>query len=530
MKQLVFIIISLQTFLSFGQITESAAKVEQWGRYEITLRGSSSGNPFKDVSVTGTFTKGSKAVEVQGFYDGNGMYKIRFMPTEIGQWTFTTKSNQVSINNKSGSFYCTNPSANNHGPVRVHGTYNFKYADGKTYYPFGTTLYAWVHQDKALQEETLQTLATAPFNKVRMCVFPKYYTHVENEPELYPYLLETKKKSADGKIKFTWDFNRFDPLFFQHLEQRIDDLGKLGIEADVIIFHPYDKGKWGFDSMGKKNDLQYIKYLVARLSSFRNVWWSLANEYDFIKSKSRQDWDEYAKAVVKNDPYRHLCSIHNGNIYYDHWKPEFTHASIQNGSAVEDFGRAVLLRDAYFKPVIYDEVCYEGNLTSRWGRLTGEEMTAAFWQGIIAGTYVTHGETYQNDSDIIFWAKGGKLRGTSPARIGFLRKILEEGPGPLMLADPWKDNKTAQADSNFYLIYLGKEVQSEWPFSLPKKNGPSAGAKFKAEIIDTWNMTITPVPEVFELADPVDYRLIDKNSRRIPLPGKPYLAIRITRI
>ncbi|MDQ3848914.1 MAG: DUF4038 domain-containing protein, partial [Thermoproteota archaeon] len=242
----------------------------------------------------------------------------------------------------------------------------------------------------------IEYVKNAPFNKVRMCVFPKYYAYVQEEPEFYPYLQSGTKKGTSGTTKFMWDFTRFNPAFFRHLERRIDDLNALGIEADLIIFHPYDKGHWGFDSMGKAADLLYIQYLVARLSSFKNVWWSMANEWDFIKTKPHEAWDVYTKVVLSHDPYKHLCSIHNGSVYYEHWKPEFTHVSIQNSSAVEDFGRATLLRDAYFKPIVYDEVCYEGNLTQRWGQLSGEEMVHAFWQGIIAGTYVTHGETYRN--------------------------------------------------------------------------------------------------------------------------------------
>ena len=71
---------------------------------------------------------------------------------------------------------------------------------------------------------------------------------------------------------------------------------------------------------------------------------------------------------------------------------ELTHTSIQDEAPVEDFGRASIVRGVYRKPVIFDEVCYEGNLASRWGRLSGPEMLHRIWQGLIAGTYVTHGE------------------------------------------------------------------------------------------------------------------------------------------
>lgn len=509
-----------------GVASSNSDTVERWSRFEVSWKGPQADNPFTAVWLKAAFTNGKQTCTVDGFYDGEGVYKIRFMPTETGEWKYTTRSNRKELNGKRGSVQCVAASVNNHGPVKVWNTYNFRYADGKPYYPFGTTLYAWIHQGEGLQELTLNSLKQSGFNKVRMCVFPKYYSHVQEEPERYPY--QQKGNAKNGKKQ--WDFTRFNPAFFRHLEKRIDDLNALGIEADIIIFHPYDKGHWGFDSMGREADLHYIQYLVSRLSSFRNVWWSMANEWDFIKTKPKESWDAYTKAVVKADPYRHLCSIHNGSLYYDNWQPEFTHVSIQNSSAVEDFGRAVLLRDVYHKPVIYDEVCYEGDIPERWGRLSGEEMTHAFWQGIIAGTYITHGETFTNKGDTIFWAKGGQLRGSSPQRIAFLRKIMEEGPGPLQLADPWKDHRTAQSGSGYYLIYLGKQMQNEWQFSLPKKNGPAPGTKFRVELIDTWDMTVTPIAGTFETDAPDGYRLYEKQRKTIRLPLKPYLALRLTKV
>jgi hypothetical protein len=502
---------------------------ERWGRYEIVLNGPTSGNPFRDVWLKADFTQGDKKITVSGFYDGDGIYKARFMPGNTGEWQYITRSNNKALNGKKGSFTCVAPKVGNHGPVKVANTWHFKYADGQWYYPFGTTIYAWTHQGEALQEQTLQSLATSGFNKVRMCVFPKYYTYVEDDPALFPFPLLSF--NANGHPRFTWDLSRFDPAFFRHLEKRVDELAKLGIEADLILFHPYDKGRWGFDSLGKEVDTRYLQYITARLSSFRNVWWSMANEYDFVKTKTREVWDDYTQTVVDDDPFHHLCSIHNGSVYYDLWKPNFTHASIQNGAAVEDFGRAILQRNMLFKPVVYDEVCYEGNIDQRWGRLSGEEMVHAFWQGIIAGTYVTHGETIQqHPRDTIFWARGGRFRGSSPPRIAFLRRIMEAGPGPLELADMWKDHQTAQSDTGYYLIYFGRQMPGEWTFNLPKKNGPAAGAKYKVDIIDTWDMTITPVPDVFVTAAPDGYRIFDKQMKKIKLPVKPYLAVRLTKI
>jgi hypothetical protein len=80
------------------------------------------------------------------------------MPQVTGKWTYKTFSNIAKLNNQKGTFDCIKASNNNFGIVRVSDTYNFKYANGKNYYPFGTTAYAWTHMGEELQEATLRTL------------------------------------------------------------------------------------------------------------------------------------------------------------------------------------------------------------------------------------------------------------------------------------------------------------------------------------------------------------------------------------
>jgi hypothetical protein len=493
--------------------------VEQWSLFEITLNGLDSGNPFLDVELSARFTQGDKSVVVSGFYDGGGVYRIRFMPDSQGEWRYRTKSNRTELNGKTGSFTVNRPTAGNHGPVRVRNTYHFAYADGTPFFPIGTTCYAWVHQDERLQEQTLATLKDAPFNKLRMCVFPKWYAYNQVEPALYPFAGAPR----------TWDFTRFNPDFFRHLEKRISQLRDLGIEADLILFHPYDKGHWGFDRMAADADDRYLRYVVARLAAYRNVWWSLANEYDFLKEKTEADWDRLFQLVAKADPYGRLRSIHNGTRLYNHRHPWVTHVSLQNGSAVADFGRAVLYRDVYRKPIVFDEAKYEGDIELRWGNLSAKEMVHRFWQGTIAGTYVGHGETYRHPKDLLWWSKGGVLRGRSPERIAFLRKVLEQGPpGGLEPIDKWQDVRTAGKKGEFYLVYFGKESPDEWTFTLPAA-GLAGPMKFQVEVIDTWEMTVTPVKGTFE-ARPIDkYVYTCEANPKIKLPSKPYLALRIRR-
>ncbi len=317
------------------------------------------------------------------------------------------------------------------------------------YYPVGTTCYAWVHQPEELVNQTLATLAQTQFNKIRMTVMPKDYdVYINNEPPFYPF---------EGSKEKGWDFSRPNPAFFRNFEQKILELQKLGIEADIILFHPYDNGHWNFDKMNAEQAAFYLRYLIARIASIRNVWWSMANEYD-IMGKTDEEWDRYFRIIQTYDPYAHLCSIHNGMEWYNHSKPWITHLSIQTPylQDIQDW------RELYKKPVIIDECIYEGNIPNDWGNLTPEEMMNRFWIAWCRGAYCTHGETYIHPENILWWSKGGTLYGKSPQRIGFLHTIMTETPreGVYPFHNVWNKETYLIKDGEYYLYYYGNSQQA----------------------------------------------------------------------
>jgi hypothetical protein len=52
---------------------------------------------------------------------------------------------------------------------------------------------------------------------------------------------------------------------------------------------------------------------------------------------------------------------------------------------------------------------------------------------------------------------------------------------------------------------------------------------YRADIIDTWNMTITPAG-TFTMAQMNDYDVHDPARPTLALPGKPWLAVRLVRV
>jgi hypothetical protein len=464
---------------------------------EIAIEGPLHGNPFVDVELSADFAPESgPVVRAGGFYDGEGIYLLRFLPESAGRWTFRTHSTSHALDGLEGAIEIVQ--GKGRGVVRVDGASGFASADGAAFTPYGTTLYAWTHQPASLQEETLTTLRASPFTKVRMCVFPKAYQHNSENPDLFPF------EASEGGF----DHSRFVPAFFRHLEQRIRDLDALGIEAEVILFHPYDR--WGFSDLGQAVDDRYLRYTVRRLAAFPNVWWSMANEYDFVTSKDVPEWHRLAGILREEDHADHLLTIHNGLYPFDNTADWVTHASLQRCETIRSTEAAQELLLRWGKPVVFDEMGYEGDLEQEWGNVPGFEVVRQFWEATVAGAYVTHGETFWREDGVVFWAKGGRMRGDSPARIAFLADIVAASPsGRLDVVRSGLLGRVGGVAGEYEVMYLGLAQPRMIHVTVP------AGRQAEVDIIDTWAMTIETVAGLQEGRAPIE------------LPTKPYLAVRM---
>jgi hypothetical protein len=474
----------------------------QWGVTEVAFVGPSHGNPFTDVELTARFRdRDGTEIFVGGFYDGNGVYRVRFQAPAEGSWTFETRSTARSLDGISGTVLVGPPRARNHGPVQVVDRFHFGHRDGTRHLPIGTTAYAWTHQRAELEAETLQALARSPFRKLRMCVFPKWFIFNTDEPPRYPF-----RRRPNGD----WDFTQFEPEYFQHLDRCVAELGEIGVEADVILFHPYDR--WGFAEMPASADDRYVQYVVRRLAAYPHVWWSLANEYDLVLAKTTDDWDRIAEGVRANDHVGHLLSIHNCLRFFDHSRPWVTHVSAQRIDVYRTAENVDQWRTAYGKPVVVDECGYEGDIDQGWGNISGQELVRRAWEGAVRGGYVAHGETYLNDREELSWSRGGAFVGESPDRFGFLAEIIQAVP----------DGKLDPLPSEWDLPWAGTDDCriGYFGFSRPRYRDVAlpAETRWAVDVIDTWAMTIERLPGTFE------------GSFRVPLPGREYMALRLSRI
>ena len=133
---------------------------------------------------------------------------------------------------------------------------------------------------------------------------------------------------------------------------------------------------------------------------------------------------------------------------------------------------AVLYRDVYRKPIVFDEIKYEGDIPLRWGNLSAEEMVHRCWECVISGTYPGHGECILDRSDVLWWSKGGILRGQSPSRLAFLREILATAPAEgIEPIDKWQTPNVGGKPGEYYLIYFGRNRPKTGNFDCPGTSG-----------------------------------------------------------
>ena len=473
--------------------------VQRWLPYEWTLYADDAAveNPFTDVSLKATVDGPDGHKRFDGFYDGEGTYKVRYLPMREGEYTLTLRSNLPALDGQTHTFMALPAGEGNHGPVEIDGMH-FRYADGERFFVMGTTAYVWHHRPDSVRRQTLKAFETYGFNKIRMLFFPKHYTggfgkiDVSYEPPCYPFA---------GKPR-AFDFRRPNPAYFREFEDRLLELRQRGIIADVILFHPYDFGHWDIDTgMNEDDALLYVRYIVARLAAHPNVWWSLANEYDIRMLADKKtmeigldvrDWDVIGELIKARDPSHHPISCHNisfGVIYPD--RPWMTHVSYQHP---DTYTLMQQLQQQYKKPVIDDEYQYEGNTPDPWGNNPGEVTVQKHWRSVMAGGYATHGEAYiknGNNRDI-FWAYGGEMIGSSAPRLRFLKEILQtvryEEMEPDIADSDGHCYFARMRGSEEYLVFMQYDLPGT-TLRVGEWRDPSArlNRRYRAKVYDVWN-------------------------------------------
>ena len=286
--------------------------VPRWEMHEFAARGRARvKNPFRDAAWVGEFISPSGKINVvDGFYDGDDTWRLRFTPNEEGAWSYLLRGEGVEILQR-GKLRCTAPQG--HGFIRIssENPYAFAYEDGTPFLPMGDTCYG-LYDDSpitpALRAEYLSARRAQHFNFVRMTVG------------------HSEARAATNVAYWAWggtprqpDLESFNPVFFRGLDELFHDLKTRGMNIELILLNFYRRPFTDTNAWTAAREHLWLRYVTARYAAFNSIFlWTIANEYEtHPDGKYRLDFPDdinWAKATARfiktNDPCRHLVTIH----------------------------------------------------------------------------------------------------------------------------------------------------------------------------------------------------------------------------
>ena len=330
-------------------------------------------------------------VRVEGFYDGEGAHRLRFMPTATGDWRYRVNSRGQRI--AQGTLTCV-PSAIP-GPLRQdpQHPYHFLFANGAPFYMMGNTIYNGIVTygvDRPALREFLDYYAARRFNWMR-------------------FFLQQTTWPTLGGVVWPWggtpeepDFTSFNLETFRDAEGLIQELASRGIIASVILLHAHDEPLHQAGPAAMPIAKEFIRYAVARLGSYWNVVWNLANEWQRALTYSYDDMDELGWLLHHLDPYQRLTSCHHYERFEFYDRAWTDMSSLQQRGLPHEVNQWLLQNRRFGKPTLNEEYGYEGDNHSPPN--DADNVRHDHWAIALAGGYGTYGDKTKGPKIAVYFS------------------------------------------------------------------------------------------------------------------------------
>ncbi len=295
-------------------------------------------NPFGDVVFEGAFEgpTGQRFV-VPGFYDGDGIWRVRFSPNAIGPWSFHLYARPRNPDLEAEGLFEVRPSlARGYLQATPGKAWGFGYETGEPVMILGDTtynLFGMAHCGADVQGFVRRRVAQG-FNllRVRLPVSPFH------PPEGYSSW-QTRRTWPWGGSEQSPLLDRFNLDYFHTVDRVVALAEAEGMGLEMIM------EAWGFEFPFNRRDVfipeweeLWMRYLIARYDAFSCVYfWTPMNEYEYYPDG---DWrynpvaDRWAIRISRwlkaTAPHGHIVAMHNGPR-----QPAFAQRFAQDPTAVD---------------------------------------------------------------------------------------------------------------------------------------------------------------------------------------------------
>ena len=395
----VFAAITAQSADNGGAAT--AMQLPLWQTHDFSFTNQAAvENPFQVPFAAEITGPGAMKMTLPGFYDGDGVWKIRVSPTARGEWKIVTRSSVAALDGQRVKFVGTKNLSGAHGGVRVDPQHPFHFVseDGTRFFPMGyecNWLWALDATNAALPtvNRFLDKLAASGFNYVIVNAFAydtswrKGKTGADDfgPPEFFPWAGSNEQP----------DHSQFNLVYWQHYDRVIAALNERGMVAHILM-KVYNK-MVNWPAKGSAEDDLYFRWLIARYAAYPNVHWDFAKE-----SNNEKDLDYKLgriKFVRENDPYHRPITTHTDLQAFD--SGVYNDLLDYRSDQVHTNWHASLLkhRAQHTWPVLNVEFGYEHGPKGIKDKTynvaqSPEEVCRRAWEICLAGGYVSYYYTY----------------------------------------------------------------------------------------------------------------------------------------
>ena len=451
MKKILFVtIFCLSTAWMYGVTGQVAAQEKgfQWQVAELTFDAARQHErPYEEVLLTCTFTgPDGREIAVEGFYDGNNRWKVRFCPDRPGVWNWKTDCNTPDdgLAEKNGTID-VGPAAKDGNPLHKHGGL-LKVSENRRYltYTDGTPFF-WLGD----------TWWFCPSSQVQI----QGSSHPEIE-SMFRSLIDKRKSqgfnivhwaslghfgsSGNGTFMKTKGNSPFTPSYWTTYDLYVQTANDAGI-IPVIGFGFHT----GLDAWSLE-DLQFLwRYVIARYGSY-GITWLICGEYNHDQGERAERIEKILQLgafIKQRDPYKRAMTVHpwyfKGDTrdawncdWYDFVMWQGAHVGHRNVPPTSTYRDSAELG----KPYLEGETQYEGIYGDRPAQaVTVDDVRRSAWHALQSGccgyTYGAHGLWYpaQNAEDETFakdwgtakpWWEAMHLPG--PDQLAVMRKFYEK--------------------------------------------------------------------------------------------------------
>ena len=359
-------------------------RIRRYTRMEIPLVTTSKiDNQYTGVYMDVDFrSPDGRIISVPGFWDGGQTWRVRFAPTQVGNWSWSSRSDDAELHDQTGSFVCVADGAGNKGFVTANAgltdRHGFSHGNNAPFYPAflrepvhylpgiaagdaGVPAKPPVLPKPPVSGETLLTIQDAPAQSPIGSAptaaataaptaptdppsYRDFKTRVDQAATLHfnrfwgGYLLDPaqfpqKTQANEGGAPFlNYDLSALNPAYFQWMDRRVTYCNERGIVPDISL------GDLNAGFMATVSDAQLSRlwrYVVARYAAF-DVNWNLfgLSTPQMYPASADLLIENLARLTRRSDPVGHPLTTVVPNVppavvpvrAETVWRPDFNHA------------------------------------------------------------------------------------------------------------------------------------------------------------------------------------------------------------